>query len=485
MGEFGKILEFLCSIPHRLKTKLGGLTVLVLTGILAYKIRFIPTSFTQLLGVPVASGWVTIVWTLIFVSAALIFWLIWSGRFFPFWQRRRVVAFCIERKNARIHNYYTQSLDLLRSFVAQCGLSNEIEIKDVGYDLITNDKEAQKFVMRKGVSVVFHGRLFLDQENGNFIHHYNFNVTWRNPPQISEQIAKLIEVDANLFYSNRNWNIKELDSKNDQQKVAGGFAEIVLFLVVISQITDKKSTAKNIEILEKLSAIISRANAGVNVTLKSGEIVPVEAIPFLRQGRVNALLRDLYLDYAGICIRNADYKTAQRLLTSALLIPSDPAGQISVLVPLAVSCYHLGQIDLAKKYSQQIGDIDNGNAHSLVNLAFLEIIEQNYDASASYYRRYVLGQNHNEQLVTQVVEFLNERSKEMPQERGLLFALGVLNFAYLDHEQGKADLSKFVSDVSSERKYRQMANFSNHLLTRGLEGTRKHLKKQQRRKLSR
>jgi hypothetical protein len=485
MDELGKIFEIICSLPHRLKTRLGGLVLTLLTGIAAYKVRFVPYDFLKLLGVSVPLGWVTVVWIFVLAGLSLFWWLLWSGRMPPFRQRKRVVAFCMERKNARIHNYYTQSIDHLKSFIAQCGLSDEIEIRDIGYDIICSDSDAQKFVMRKGVAAVFHGRLFLDQEKGDFIHHYSFNVTWRNPPQISQDIAKLIEVDSNLFYSNRNWNIRELDSKNDQQRVAGGFAEIVLFLVVISQITDRKSTAKNIEILEKLRAIIAKANQGVTVTLKSGEVVPAEAIPFLRQGRVNALLRDLYLDYSGICIRSTDYTTAQKLLTSALLIPSDPAGQISVLVPLAVCCYHLGQLDLAKKYSQQIGNLDSGNAHSLVNLAFLEIVDQNYEASTLHYRKYVLGQYHNEQLVTQVVEFLGERSKEMPTETAFLFAIGALNFAYLDHEQGKADLTRFVSEVANERKYRQMVNFSNQLLTRGLEGTRKHLKKQQRRKLSR
>lgn len=349
--EFGKIIELICSIPHRLKTKVGGLAICSLVGCLAYNLRFLPHSLAALFYTSIPRGWGSLIWVLFSVIVAAVWWIIWSGRYFPFVGRRRIVAFCIEQKNARIHNYYVQSLDLLRSFIAQCGLSDEIEVRDVGYDLIASDADARKFVMRKGVAAVFHGRLFLDQENGNFIHHYNFRVTWKKPPAISEKIALLLEVDGSLFCSNRDWNIREFDSKNDQQKVAGGFGEIVLFLTVVSQLTDPSSSAANIAILERLSAIIGKATEGVTINLKSGEQVPAEAIPFLRQGRVNALLRDLYLDYGAICIRSADYQTAYRLLHNALKIPSDKSGRISVLVPLALSCYHLGDIKSAKEYS--------------------------------------------------------------------------------------------------------------------------------------
>jgi tetratricopeptide (TPR) repeat protein len=337
--------------------------------------------------------------------------------------------------------------------------------------------------MRKGVAVVFHGRLFLDQENGNFIHHYNFRVTWKKPPAISEKIALLLEVDGSLFCSNRDWSIREFDSKNDQQKVAGGFGEIVLFLTVVSQLTDPSSSAANIAILERLSAIIGKATEGVTVNLKSGQQVPAEAIPFLRQGRVNALLRDLYLDYGAICIRGADYQTAHRLLHNALKIPSDKSGRISVLVPLALCCYHLGDIKSAKDYSEQINQIDKGNPTALVNLAFLEIVERNYQAAAAWYRRFMVGQYPHEQLVTQVIEFLGERSKEMPNESALVFAVGAINFAYLDHEQGRSDLERFVSAVSNDRQYKQMKVLAERLLTQGLEGERKQFKKQQRRKV--
>ena len=160
-----------------------------------------------------------------------------------------------------------------------------------------------------------------------------------------------------------------------------------------------------------------------------------------------------------------------------MAIPTDKSGAIGVLVPLAVCCYHLKEVSLAKKHSQDIAAIDSTNPHSLVNMAFLEIVDQNYDQSLFYYKKFIFGQYQDEQLVTQVIEFLNQRLNELPNEHALRFAIGVINFAYFDPEMGKTDLRSFVGAVGQDHRYRQMFTFANNILTRGLEGARKHLRR--------
>ena len=60
--EFGKIIELICSVPHRLKTKVGGLAICLLVGFLAYKVRFLPHSLTALFYVPVPTAWISLIW---------------------------------------------------------------------------------------------------------------------------------------------------------------------------------------------------------------------------------------------------------------------------------------------------------------------------------------------------------------------------------------------------------------------------------------
>ncbi len=479
------LIELASSYPHRLKTRSGGACLILFTAVIFYPLRFIPRELLALFELSPPPGVITVAWVLSVTGLAFGGWLFWSGRKILRPRKRKIVVFCIERKNVRIHSYYVQSLDLLRSFLADSGLSDEIEIRDIGSDIIKSDGDARNYVLKNNVVVAFHGRLFLDQEDEDYIHHYKFRVTWRNPPQISEKIRNLLAIDGNLFCSNRNWEIHEVDSKNDQARIAGAFREIILFLVVVSQLTEQASTEKNIAFLERVRRLIAQDNDGLKVTLRAGEKVPKEALPVLRQGRVNALLRDLYLDYAGIKIREGGYKPAKRVLISALKIPGDKKGQIGILVPLAFCCYHLGEIPEAKKYSLQIEEIDRRNANALVNIAFLEILDQNYGKAVSYYKKFLFGEYHDQYLVTQVVEFLGARSEENQEELAFKFGLGAINLVYFDEQQGITDLTKFVELAGKANKYGGMVALTNRLLSDGLEQTKKYYSKQASRKRNR
>ncbi len=484
MDEVKEVIEFIKSAPHRLKTKIGGLIGALVLYCLLYEIRFVPTEINEFLAFGFSDQVLLIGWFTIIPALTLAWWWIWSGRSNLFC-KKKLVVFCIARSNARLHDYYTQSLDLVKSFIADCGLSAQIEIKDIGSDIIVSDESASQYIRKNKALVVLHGTLFLDRDDGNFIHHYRFRVTWKTPPNIAARIQQLVAADGTLFCSNRNWDIREIDSKQDQEKVAGAFSEIILFLVAVSQLTVRNGAEQTINILLRLRNLLNTRNAGISVTFTTGEKVSPQGLSLLRQGRVNALLQDLYLDHAVLRIGERNFDDARALLQAASVIPNSKEKQIGILVPLAYCLYHLSDISSAKQVSSQIIELDPKNPNAYVNLGFLEIVNKDYAKAAVYYKKFIFGSYDCPHLVTQVVEFLGERIIEMPQESALKFASGAVNFAYLDESKGRSELEEFIADTKGTSHYQPLSALAENLIKRGVEGTKRYIDRQQRRRRSR
>ncbi len=115
----------------------------------------------------------------------------------------------------------------------------------------------------------------------------------------------------------------------------------------------------------------------------------------------------------------------------------------------------------------KIKKVDRHNEIYLFDNAFFGIWEKNYNSVLFIYgeilkRRKKITPN----IVTKVIAFLDERKTENPQELAYDFAIGFLNYHFIQNEIGRQELKEFVEKTKNKTEYKEMVLNATLLLDR-------------------
>lgn len=192
------MLELLNYIWPIRKTKKGlgiiSILILVLWGWLVLPIFSINQS-----GFILYSLIALILWLIIFFI-----WLFHSGRMIVF-KQPFIAVLCLKTSDAKAAKYVQDSLKILTHELDNLGLLQKIQIRQIGEDVINNEKQAKSYREKFDVGLIIWSEVFSGAKNKENVSEFkNLNFTFKVPPSISqEQVFKFFANDVNIAIINR------------------------------------------------------------------------------------------------------------------------------------------------------------------------------------------------------------------------------------------------------------------------------------------
>lgn len=393
----------------------------------------------------------------IFIIALLIFWCFHSGRIiFP--KSKYTVIFCLKAQDSKSTKHIQHSLSLLTTELDKLGLLEKFRLKTIGQDIIENKKEAHNYREKYDVDLIIWGEVFSGTREKEEV--YDFNklfFTYKVPGSvIKANLSQLFKTDINIALVNRDWNIYEINSLPDTEKISGHLFEVVMFVVGIIYSQYKEFAEDSIVILENLFKLLDVKTTGEQVEINPMEKFLQVTPPMLRKGRVLAILLNVYKNLGGYFVESADYNKGRFYLEK---FRNYERKDTSVLSNLAYCAFHLDDLSAAKAYTEEINKIDKNNEIYILNRAFLGILEKNYASALYFYKEIVKRRKVTGDIVIKVIAFLDERKSENQMELAYDFAIGLLNYYYCQENIGYHELRQFIKKAKKRPEYREMMRF--------------------------
>lgn len=395
------------------------------------------------------------------VSLALfVWWLFHSGRVF-LRNSNFTVVFCLKGKEAKGSRYIQNAISMLKDSLDRLGLLEKFRIVLAGEDIVNSQKEAYKYREKYNIDLVIWGEVFSGGKgnaNNEACDFKGLLFTYKIPPVVNRSnLSNVFKTGINIAIQNRDWNVYEVNSLPDTEKIAAHLSEIIMFVLGLIYCQDKEFAEDSIVILESLFKQLNEATRAERPEVKEkGKEVKMNPGVF-RKARVLGLLLNVYSNLGIYYTNNANHRKALFYLNKYLSYDKE---NTEVLSSLALSSYYIGDLPSARKYTEKIGKIDKDNPIFAVNRAYFAIIDKNYSDTLSIYKKII---NKNFQIeastVIEVIAFLDERKSEKPKELAYDFTIGLLNYYHCQRDLGTKELRQFVKQAKKNDEYRGMLNF--------------------------
>ncbi len=384
------------------------------------------------------------------------FWFIDSGRLiFP--RSGYKIIFCLKAQGTNGNKHIQDSLSLLSRELDKLGLLNKFRIINVGQDVIKSQSRAHKYREEQDVDLIIWGEVFSGSKQEKEICNFKLSFTFKVPGSIAaENLQPNFLADVNIAVINRDWNIYEINSLPDTEKMSENLFEIIMFVVglIYSQYLD--FSEDSVMILESLFRLLEVKTSGEQAVIHPTENTLEISPTMLRKGRLLAILVNLYKNLGLYFVDSRNYHKGRFYLEKVKTLEKN----IAVFSGLALCAFYLKDMTAAKTYTEEINRVERNNEIFLFNQAFFGIWEKNYDSALFYYgevikrERVVTGET-----VTKVITFLDERKSEYPDELAYDFAIGLLNYYYCQNKAGSHELRRFVKLAKRKLEYHKMVCF--------------------------
>lgn len=281
------IVDYLISFwPHR-KTKWGLLVGLVLIISLWLKYLF-----------PYYQTYEQLFYTITFISIIgfPLFWFIHSGRIILPTSTKYTIVFCLRAGDARSAKYIQNTLSILKTELDKLDLLGKFRFMTIGHDIIRKREEAHNYREKQNVDLIIWGEIFSGSKAEKEVCDFkSLFFTYRIPTHILKaNLIDLFSMDINIALVHRDWNIYELNSLPDTERISGHLFEIIMFVIGVIYSQHKDFAENSISILENLFNILESQTKDepieINPTQKTLNLSP----PMLRKGRVLAILLNVY-----------------------------------------------------------------------------------------------------------------------------------------------------------------------------------------------
>ncbi len=300
--------------------------------------------------------------------------------------------------------------------------------------------------------------------------------TYKIPSNVVKaNLTDIFKTDINIAIIDRDWNIYEINSLPDTEKISAHLSEMIMFILGLIYCQNAEYAEDSIAILESLFKRLDTQTRGDEIKIDHENKFLLTTSSMLRKGRVLAILLNVYKNLGLHLISLKDYCKAKFYLDK---FRSYEKKDIPVLASLALCAFYLSKEDIkaAKEYTEEISTIDKHNEIFILNRAFFGIFEKNY-ASALYFYKEIIKKERSVNIgtITKVIAFLDERKSEYPGEFAYDFAIGLLNCHFCDEQMGIKELRKFVKHAK-KAEYREMKNYTiDEILNKNKKKTNKRV----------
>lgn len=440
--------------PNR-KTKIGlGLLFVVL--VLVWLQYILPKYSTDFAAFRLYSFLLVVLFVLSFII-----WLFHSGRVIG-WGHPFTVVFCLKASDPMATINLQNSMKFLNQELDKLGLLSKIRIKEIGSDIISNQKQAVAYREKFDVGLILWGEIFTGGKNGekNVTDFKRVLFTCKVPGNLKHKnVFNLFINDVGIVISNRDWNVYEINSLPDTEKISENLSEIILFTLGLVYAQYRDYAEDSGEILESLFNLLEIKTKDEKVILNSPHN-PTQiklTTNLLRKGRLHYLLLGLY-KYLGVYfVDNHNYEKGLGYLNRCI---SYRHRDVDILSSAAFASFHLNQIENAHKYTEQINEIAKNNQIYILNKAFFGILNKNYSSALHFYKEIVRrGREVDNAVIVKVIAFLDERKSENPKELAYDFGIGILNKYYCQEKIGNKELRRFMKTAKNKDQYREMVAY--------------------------
>jgi tetratricopeptide (TPR) repeat protein len=393
------------------------------------------------------------------VVLIFVWWLYDSGRIiFP--SKKTTIAFALKAIRPESQIIIEESIIKLKEKLNLIGESERFRIIEIGSDLFSTNGQAQKYIIKKKINLVIHGNLWNEKKESHYVFDlknffYSFIVhAEQNSPEYFSKLA-----DIELAIANRDWQIDEVNSLRDLEKVSTNFVEIILSIAAIAFSNSEKHVHLSIALIEHILPFLEShlTPEERKIEIQENQTAKI-SVNLLRSGRLKTILHGCYLAVGRRLLLIGKYQESLIHCKRALSLGVSP---IDSLTGLAIAAYYLNDIDGAIGYTEQIKKYDPHNRVYYVNMAFLLIIKEQYDQAITYYedfrKRFTSSQEGNVRFAKEIVQFLTDQIEKKPNEYGLLFAKGIIIYNLISKSDGIVILRKFYGLANNITKYKNMS----------------------------
>lgn len=404
-----------------------------------------------------------------------IFWLFHSGRLIKSKQPFTVI-FCLKASDAKATQYSQNSIKILRTELDKLGLLQKIKIKEIGSDIINNQEEAKSYREKFDVGLIIWGEIFTGSENGQQVCDFKkLFFTYEIPGSVKQaNIYDIFKNDINIALVNRDWNIYEINSLPDTEKLSENLSEIILFIsgLIYAQYFDFAEDSGLI--LESLFNLLEAKTKNEKIVIDDiNKPAQIQMSPgMLRKGRILSLLLDLYKALGIIFVDNQNYSKGIHYLNKCIIRGRK---DVDILSSAALASFYLKDLNNAHLYTDQINEVEKNHPIYILNHAFFGIYKKNYASALFFYKEIIKrDKDIDNAVIIRVIAFLDERKYEDPKELAYDFAIGILNKFHSQKRLGEKDLRQFVKEAKRKEQYKEMVLFieSENLLNKRGRGRR-------------
>jgi len=198
------------------------------------------------------------------------------------------------------------------------------------------------------------------------------------------------------------------------------------------------------------------------------------------QGRINSLIIETNLKLGDTEYENKRYGKARKCY---LEIDKYKINKFRIYLKLGVIEYFFNNLEGAKDYIEKAKNIDKNHPTIYIDSAFFAILDKNYESALFWYEKVMNLIASADLAVIPLLEFLFDRYKENKNELAYLFAIGIINYKFVDREKGLLDLSNFIRKAKKLQHYFSMIKFAKKLLGKQKsQKTKKYDKRRSKRK---
>jgi tetratricopeptide (TPR) repeat protein len=368
-------------------------------------------------------------------------WLIASRRvILPSNRMTVVVAFDVDVEGQR---QYNRILDMLDVAVTDLRLQSPIRLLFGEPRLLRSGESAIRYVKRFSVHLVVWGNSRFGQDRGKRILKFLVKHTFILGPTTKAVLDQLAR-DYSLLAAGRTWTIEELNDLNDTEILAEDLLEITLAFIGYSLYLAEK--------FEDGVSVFRRVLSGLRGRNKD------LSDP--------AVVRFTEVMHAGITrIAFAAHREGQHGKAVSLLEPLAPAypENIDLRMTLARAAFYDGDMKKAVHYTTEIGRINENHPSVPVNRAFFAIKQRNFEEVRHWYDRLLATKQWQDDILPSVVEYLEERYREEPDEHAYLYGLAIVG-GYDDVSVMRQDLTEFLRRTEHRPDYEVLRSRAQQLL---------------------
>lgn len=393
------------------------------------------------------------------ITLLTITWTFISGRILlP--SKKITIAFSLKAISPESHQIIEQTILKLEEKLKQLNSNDQFRLIQIGTDLFSSNVQAEKYLKRKKISLIIHGNVWNGKKENSYIFDLkNFSFSYLIAAAKDSMQYQNIQKDVNLMLVNRDWRIEEINSLTDLEKVSNNLLEITLSIIAIALVTySEKHTELSISLIEiLLPGLDSHLKPEEKkIIIKENNTAEI-SLNLLRSGRLRTILHECYLIAGNNYLGNYDFTRAHKHFLKSLALNVDP---IKSSIGLARTFYHLKDIENAIRYTENIRTISKHNPVYYLNIAFLSIEMQKYEESDKAYedlrKHFKCNSQDDRFTISSVLEFLEDRIIEKPEETALLYAKGVIMYNYKSKDDGKKILLSFYESAKMVSKYKPM-----------------------------